>query len=353
MSQHAALLLQKGLTTLQNNDIIEAPDPGTSLQAIAFLTEATEAAPKSAIAWGALAVAYSVRKRAVPVSERPGYDARGRAAAETALKLDPTEARAIAAIRLLDPPYRKWVAAEKANRAAFEKRPDVAILPAIMSNFMGNVGRWKEAAKFTKSIDRTKFVIPGVEWRLLNDLWASGELRAADQQADAVAKAWPQHARVWRARVTYLMYSGRPAEVLRSLEEPADIPVELNADYLASLRTTAGALTGKQSTSEAVDFSLGFAKRRPSAGLDVAQACVALGSPAAAFELLQGYYFGEGEWAALTPLGGDEDRITSPLFQPVMKPLWQDPAFARLLSRIGLEDYWRASGTQPDFRSAI
>ena len=101
-SPEADVLLQKGLATLQNNDIIEAPDPGTSLQAIAFLTEATDAAPDSAIAWGALALAYSVRKRAVPPAERAGLNARGRAAAESAMNVDAKEGRGMEALHLVD-----------------------------------------------------------------------------------------------------------------------------------------------------------------------------------------------------------------------------------------------------------
>ena len=72
----------------------------------------TDAAPDSAIAWGALALAYSVRKRAVPPGDRPGLDSRGRAAAAKALQLDPKEARGIAALLLLNPIYRDWANAE-------------------------------------------------------------------------------------------------------------------------------------------------------------------------------------------------------------------------------------------------
>ena len=346
----ARTLLQKGLTTLQNNDIIEAPDPGTSLQAIAFLTEATEAAPDSATAWGALAVAYSVRKRAVPPAERPGLDARGRAAAEKALKLDPKEVRGLAALLLLEPIYRNWTRAERASRASYEKSPHLPILPAIMSNILGNVGRWRDAARYTRSIDRNELVIPGVSWRLLNDLWASGDLQAADKELEIAVKHWPQHARVWRARVGYLMYSGRPADILRILREPADIPVELNQDYLMTLRTTAEALSGQAPVEPAVARNLEYLRSRPAAGLDAAQACVALKSPEAAFDILQGYYFGEGDWRSVAPIGGDEDRITNPLFQPVMKPVWRDPRFDALLERIGLDAYWRDTQTEPDFR---
>jgi hypothetical protein len=185
---------------------------------------------------------------------------------------------------------------------------------------------------------------------LLNDLWGAGDLPAADNQLEVATKRWPQHARVWRARVMFEMYSGRPGDVLRILNQPADIPVELNADYLATVRATAEALTGQRPKAAAVARNLDYLKGHPAAALDTAQACVALGAPATAFDIFQGYYFGRGSWASTTPLGGDDDRYTSALFQPMMRPIWTTSAFAQLLEQIGLEDYWQQSGTTPDFR---
>jgi hypothetical protein len=71
---------------------------------------------------------------------------------------------------------------------------------------------------------------------------------------------------------------------------------------------------------------------------------------AATFALLEGYYFASGAWSKLAPVAGNLDRATDALFQPPMKRAWNDPRFGVLMHRIGLEDYWRASGTVPDFR---
>lgn len=49
-------------------------------------------------------------------------------------------------------------------------------------------------------------------------------------------------------------------------------------------------------------------------------------------------------------MAGNEDRATDALFQPPMKLAWSDARFALLMQRIGLEDYWRESGTAPDLR---
>jgi len=86
--------------------------------------------------------------------------------------------------------------------------------------------------------------------------------------------------------------------------------------------------------------------------LPIAQACAAMGDLATSFALLDGYYFGRGEWAALTPAGGDPDKLTGPLFQPPMRALWKDPRFSALVRRIGLPNYWQRSGALPDYLRA-
>ena len=118
------------------------------------------------------------------------------------------------------------------------------------------------------------------------------------------------------------------------------------------VRTRLGieALAGRRPRPEAVSHDLDYLRDNPASALQVAQACVALGDPKAAFPLLDGYYFGKGEWRQLAPKGGDQDRITNLLFQPVMRPIWHLPEFDRFLDRIGLNEYWRRSGSLPDFR---
>lgn len=350
VSPQAALLIQKGMDALQNNDALETQDPGSTLQAIALLTEATAMAPQSATAWGALAMAYAVRKRTAELSERPGLESRCRAAAAKALELDDREFRALGALRLIEPVYRNWIEVERDDRRALELNPKVPILLFVMADMLGSVGRWKEASQFSRQLDRKKFLIPGADRKLVIDLWASGDLPAADRALDVAVRQWPQHPQIWRTRLAYLMYSGRPAEALSVLQNPTDLPLELKAEYVAAVRMTAEALAGLRSSSEAVEHDLEYLRKNPNSALQVAQACVALGDPKVAFHLFDGYYFGEGEWRQLAPKGGDEDRITNLLFLPVMSPIWRLPEFDGLMERIGLNGYWQKSGTTPDFR---
>lgn len=344
------LLLQKGLDALQNNDVVEPPDRGSTLEAIALLTDAVRADPESASGWGALALAYAARRKVVVPSERSGIASRSRSAAKTALDLDPIEPRGLGALLLLEPLYRNWLGAERAARDALRKNPDPPILLGILSYILGNVGRWSEATKVTNRTDRKKFLIPGVDRRTVVNLWSSGDLQGADDALERAVERWPREPQIWSLRLAYLTYSGRPSEALEIFRNVSERPPELESGFLAAAQSTAEALAGQRDAASAMTTNLAYLQTDASKALWVAQACAALGGHGPALAVLQGYFFGEGEWAALTPPGGDEDRITLPLFEPPMRPLWNHPGFDQLLGRIGLSDYWRRSGTLPDYR---
>ena len=349
MSPEAKLLLEKGMNALQANDALDPEDVGSTGQAVALLTQTTQQAPRSATAWGALALAYAVRRRAAPVSDRPGLEARGREAARSALEIDPKEPRALAAERIMDPVYRNWMAAEQADRKALAHNPRFPILLFVLSDMLGSVGRWREATELSNRLDRKKFLLPGAERKAILNLWSAGELQDADEAIAAAVERWPDQRQVWRTRLVYLLYGGRPTEALAMLGDAASRPRDLVPGVVEAATATAQALVGSMGRADAIAANLDFVKANPALTLPVVHAVVALGDGPTAFSMLKGYYFGEGEWAALAPPGGDQDRQTSPLFQPPMRGLWTDRRFEALVRRIGLSDYWQKSGTRPDY----
>jgi tetratricopeptide (TPR) repeat protein len=349
-SPEALLLIQKGNDALQNNDVFAAPDAGSLANAIALLTEATQADPRSAGAWGSLALANAGLKRVSPLAQRPGLDSRSRSAAATALKLDPSEPRAAAALLLLQPLYRHWRLAEQADRAALKRLPPIPLLNFLLSETLGSVGRWKEAAAVSIQADRKHFIIPGADRRVVIDLWAAGDLQGADEALKLAVDHWPQQPQVWQTRLSYLMYSGRPSDALAILHNTAERPPDTPEGLVRAVDATARALAGDGNARDGVVHSLQYLKSDPGAAFGAVHASAALGDLDTSFAILRGYYFNEGQWSAAAPSAGDEDRTTSALFLPPMKAAWSDARFAQLLQRIGLEDYWRQTATQPDFR---
>jgi len=315
-----------------------------------LLTNATQADPDNATGWGSLALGYAALKRVSPVRDRAGLAARSRSAAEKALNLDQHEPRAAAALLLVEPVYRRWLSAETAARAALGGSPPIPLLFFILSDALGSVGRWDEAAQVSNKFDRKKFLIPGADRRVVVDLWSAGDIQGADEALRLAVEHWPQQPQVWRTRLAYLMHSGRASEALALVDADSQRPPGTPTELVEAFRSTAEVLSGRGNASTAVGRNLAYLSKYPAAVFGVAHACAALGQSATLLAVLNGYYFAQGDWASVAPPGGDEDRQTSALFQPPMRDLWRTAEFETLLHRIGLTAYWSASGTLPDYR---
>jgi tetratricopeptide (TPR) repeat protein len=350
-SPEAQLLLEKGTNALQTDNAFDPKNPAAAAQAVAILTSATRLAPDFAAAWGELAMAYAVRKKGAPPQERAGFDSRSRSAAKRALDLDPNEPRAIGALRLLDPVYRNWLAAERADRKALRVEPRFAFFVFLLAYLLGSVGRWREAAALSRKFDRTRFLIAGADRQVIINLWSAGDLPGADDAIRAAVDHWPQHPLIWGARISYLTYSGRPSEALELLGNQSERPPGTTREVIDAFEATAAAMAGRASAADAVDRNLALLKLDPATVFAATHAATALGDAQTALALLRGYFFGETEWARLAPVGGDPDRQTAFLFQPPMRNLWRNQSFDALLERIGLNAYWRQSNTLPDFRN--
>lgn len=77
----------------------------------------------------------------------------------------------------------------------------------------------------------------------------------------------------------------------------------------------------------------------------------ALGAIELALDALEVYFFG-GIWGGTSylPPGPRDKRPNFQLLSTYMLEQLEHPRFKALLDRTGLEDYWRKSGMQPDFR---
>ena len=351
-SPHAKLLIDRGLAALQNNDALDPQGPGSTMQAIALMSDAPRRLPSPPPPGAGSPWPMRCASACAEV-ERAALDTRSRSAAAKALKLDPTEIRALGALRLIEPAYRNWLAVERGHRAALAKNPKLPILVFIMSDLLGAVGRSREAVEVAARFDPRKFLIPGADRKLLVNHWTAGDLQAADAALKNAVDHWPQHPQIWRTRVGYLMYTGRPGEALELLRDGAERPADVTQAYVDAVRQTAESLGGTRPASSAIAGNLDYLQDNPAAALQVAQASAALGDAGTAFEIFDGYYFGEGKWSRVAPANGDEDRFTNTLFQPPMRGLWGDARFGRLVERIGLEAYWRQSGTVPDYRRTV
>lgn len=330
-------------------------------QAIAYLLEATEIAPDFASAWGSLAMAYSLRKFQIPLAERTGSEERCRSAARKALELNPDEPLAECALALLVPTYRHWAEVGQIGRTLTKRHPGIPVAQHILADSMTDAGLWNDAIKVHDKIDREHFVIPLSDRSIIQGLWAGGELQRAETMLDGATERWPRHRAIWNLRAEFLMHTGRANEAIQQLENQSSRPPAYPEDLLNGALAVARALAGGMAPAAALAVNLGMLQTASADHLTylnhkiataqiVAQRAVALGDNETALELLDGYYFGRGQWAKLAPPAGDDDRNTICLFEPPMRGIWRDPRFADLLGRVGLEDHWQKSRTIPDFR---
>ncbi len=76
-----------------------------------------------------------------------------------------------------------------------------------------------------------------------------------------------------------------------------------------------------------------------------------LGATSSVFDALEAFYLGgRYDGRRIRAPGLMERHPTWLLFAPGVLSLRGDPRHAALLKRTGLEDYWRKSGTKPDYR---
>jgi hypothetical protein len=250
---------------------------------------------------------------------------------------------------MLDPVYRHWIEAERADREALKAQPRMPLLLFLLSDVLASVGRWTDAADLAQKFDRSQFLIAGAERKVVVSLWSAGDFQRADDAMRIAVGHWPRNPYVWRTHLAYLTYSGRASEARALLRDP-NRPPEISSDYVSAASATVDAVAGQEKAADAIERNLAYLKGEAAAVFMVAHACAALGAADPLFAILNGYYFGQGDWRSTAPPAGDEDRVTAPLFMPPMRKMWRETRFDQLVTRVGLTDYWRQSGTTPDYR---
>ncbi len=323
--------------------------PESMGQAIEAYKQAVAIDPSYAQAWGALALGY---RYPVIGPTAPGDPQEVRKAARRALALDPGNADARLALIALDPHYRRWQESEAQLRGFLRDHRDSALGQFMLGLLLFDVGRIDHAvtqAERATGIDPARKT-PGSCGR------SPITMRAAIPKA---TWPWKSCGRAGRRTTSYTRQA-----IFRSSEASATTKHMPTCAIPAAVHAWCG--LGR--------LSSGCARRMPSLpavespksriccaprqrrqqlqNLPMAATIMALsGMVDELFAMFEASFFGgEFNGTRVAPPGPLDWRITGVLFQPALAGLRGDPRFASLLARIGLEDYWRKSGTLPDFR---
>jgi hypothetical protein len=150
--------------------------------------------------------------------------------------------------------------------------------------------------------------------------------------------------------VRYLALTGRAKEAFDYATDVGNLPAgasmlapEVQLEIALSRALAEGS---EESRATAIKRFTAIARELPSRTGFAATVLCWLGQLDRAFSMFEGYFLGEGPWAS----GQSKRAYTSRLFGVYGLGFQQDPRFARLLIRTGLEDYWLTTGTRPDFR---
>ena len=214
-----------------------------------------------------------------------------------------------------------------------EQYPRNGFLLAARSWQLRSVGRMDEAAQ---TAHRLATLYPN--WSVASAEYAfslmhSGRVEAARSVLDHAAKSSPATAELKSARWTLEMRYGDPQRALLMARTDGFLIDHPTINFLEAraspTRANVDRAVGELNATYQAD------PREP--GLLV-QALAAFGRTEEAIVVLLHY-----------PLGATSGDGAEMLFRPHMKDVRRDPRFISIAQNFGLTDYWRASGTLPDF----
>ncbi len=327
----------------------------TSDQAEAYFRQAVEADPIWADAWGALAMSY--RHLLDGESDREQWSLVDRAvsAARRALALDPDNGEALVALALIPAPFRNWAATEALYRQLLTRFPKAFVLRGHLSRLLQDVGRFDEAVTISRIQVKQQPFINGASVTQVRALWGAGRLHEAENESARGIKRWPRHAAVWSTRLALLTYTGQAGAAIALASDIENRPPGLSPSWFDVSVAIARALHGRspQEVDAARGKVLALLPGQGDFGITTAFPFFAtIGDLDTAFALTDAHFFDQGRFASPVPhpVGKLTRRDTSFLFRPTAAALRGDKRLADVLERVGLETYWRETGTTPDYR---
>lgn len=225
---------------------------------------------------------------------------------------------------------------------------------------LASVGRVREGAAMLDEVVRTDQPTPGLLYQHVVALWAAGRPFEADRAMADVWRRFPRHFAVWYSRFYLLSYTGRSAEALAMADDVDSWPSGSSPEQMDWIVRFARAARSRapEEIDAVIALGLEWARRGTGYAENAIQFASALGRPDPAFAIADAYYFDRGfrvpDMRFVTGQGTHmrlQDRRTMILFLPPTALLRRDPRFVRLTEALGLERYWRDSGTRPDYRA--
>jgi DNA-binding winged helix-turn-helix (wHTH) protein/tetratricopeptide (TPR) repeat protein len=322
-------------------------EPGTAEQAISFYKQAVAVDPEYADGWGALALTYLLVFAGFSEREKASLPGQMVAAARKALALDPDQPDADAALSFSRPAFGDFSRFDAATAALIKRHPRYWYAHARRAQFLRDVGRTRDSIPFGMRSLEIDPMLP-IGWS--NNAVAffnAGDIQESDAKFDAAAARWPAHGHLWNTRFEVLFESWRFEEAASLARNPQARP-----DYIPRevgerrAQLAEAAFAGDRAALGTIRSGMiEKLAQNPLAAQTYAPALAVMGFPDDALDGLVALFSA----ARRSPLVALQ-VATLVLFRPVMVSLRGDPRYTGLLRSSGLEEYWKRSGSQPDFR---
>lgn len=325
-------------------------NPDEDASAVGMMRRAVALKPDNAEVWGLLALGYMRMLANATGEDRTEARERGQAAARRALELDPDQPDAKAALLSIMPLYRNWLAFEQASTGSYQRHSSNLDLCILHATLLSQVGRIAEILPPSVSAVKRAPVHPAVQtWNALV-LLELGRIDEGEAQLERCFSLWPRRPDVFLSRFNHLLYNRRADEALQMVRNRSRLPSLLSSREidLAEMRAATVASRDLGQIEGALDRLEAAARESSWFAEDAITFAANQGDIDRAFRILDALYFDRGFTVrdGSPSLSGRRERNTYFLFWRVTQTLRRDPRFAGLTSALGLEDYWRKSGSR-------
>ncbi len=334
-------------------DALERSNDDDEDQAIALMRRVVALAPRYADGWGLLGLANAVashfRERSVGLSLRAHAEAAGR----RAFDIDPGNGLGELALGVALPLVGAWEARERHLQRALAAAPttvEVLEYAAVCNIFVGR------AAAALPLYDRMPRPFqPQTFANYCQALWRTRRLEELDQALDEAASLYPAQPRLWFTRLSIYLYGDRVDRAVEMLRTPNGRPNDVSLETLSGFEKIAGAIRERHGElAEEVAARQVAHERKIGPATEAIRVLSALGRIDQAFAVVEALYFGKGyviaDWYGTADAFTPDQRDSRVLFEPATMALRADARFESVVARLGLDAFWRASRTRPDYR---